>query len=74
MVIRPFSATHIEAQMLDEIVSFRQEYGLPSKKVNFNQALGSQFAPAGRFSLSGLWKNETALAQARAVFDRSYRK
>ncbi len=76
MVIRPSEWQPIESQILQEIASFREEYGLPSKKVSFNQvsALDSTIFPTNSFKLFGLWKEEEALAKTRASFERIYSK
>ncbi|MCP5100733.1 MAG: hypothetical protein GY943_34725, partial [Chloroflexi bacterium] len=76
MIMRPSDKEPIKRQLLDEIASFRQEYGLPSKKVIFNRvsSLDGQFFSVPSFKLYGLWKDEDALAQARASFERIYWK
>jgi hypothetical protein len=76
MVIRPSEWQPIESQMLKEITDFRQEYGLPSKTVNFNRAssLAGQHFPVDSFKLFGLWKDEEAMAKTRASFERIYWK
>ncbi len=74
MVLRPSEWQPIESQILQEIASFREEYGLPSKKVRFNQvsSLGGPIFPINSFKLFGLWKDEEALAETRASFERIY--
>jgi hypothetical protein len=74
MIIRPSEWQPIESQILQEITSFREEYGLPAKKVKFNRAslLDGPPFPMDSFKLFGLWKDEEALAKARASFERSY--
>jgi hypothetical protein len=69
-VIWPEYPAQIEKQIGSEIAKFRQEYGLPSKKVHFNQAVGSSHVPIGRLILSGLWKDDDVLSQVRASFSR----
>jgi hypothetical protein len=74
MVIRPSEWPPIESLILQEITSFREEYGLPSKKVRFNQVslFDGPPSPMNSFKLFGLWKDEEALTKTRASFDRSY--
>ncbi len=74
MVMRPSDREPIEHQILDEITSFRKEYGLPPKKIGFNHAssLDGMPFPVKTFKLFGLWKDEEALAMARASFERIY--
>jgi len=76
MVIRPSDWQPIESQIQQEIATFREEYGLPSKKVGFNQVfpLDSTVFPMNSFKLFGLWKDEKALAETRASFERLYWK
>ncbi|HEX6386417.1 MAG TPA: hypothetical protein VF177_17230 [Anaerolineae bacterium] len=76
IVIRPSEWQPIEAQIMQEIAALRQEYGLPAKKVKFNRvsSLDGQFIPMPQFKLFGLWKEETALAEARTNFERLYWK
>ncbi len=77
MVMRPSEWQPIEQQMMREITLLRQEYGLPAKKVVFNRAasaMDSDFIPERRLEMFGLWREEWALAEARAGFDRTYRK
>lgn len=76
MVIRPSEWEPIERQILNEIAGFRQEYGLPPKKTNFNRtsSLDGMPFPVKAFKLFGLWKDEEALAKARASFERIYWK
>jgi hypothetical protein len=76
MIMRPSTQQLIERQILDEIASFRQEYGLPPKKVSFNRvsSLDGLPFPTKSFKLFGLWKEEEALAMARASFERIYWK
>ena len=71
-VIWPEYAARIEKQIGSEIAKFRREYGLPPKKVHFNQAVGSSYVPMGRLTLYGLWKDDDVLSQARASFNRFY--
>lgn len=73
-VMRPAAAGTIEKQILDEITRFRQEYGLPAKKVGLNRSLGGQIVPVGRFGLYGRWKDPDLISQAQASFDRRYRR
>ena len=76
MVLRPSEWQPIEGQIKQEINAFREEYGLPAKKINFNRvsSLDGQFIPIPQFKLFGLWKEEEALAEARAHFERLYWK
>jgi len=76
MVSRPSEWQPIEDQLLQEIANFRKEYGLPPKKVGFNQVslLDGQPVPVNSFKLFGLWKDEEALAKTRASFERIYWK
>jgi hypothetical protein len=76
MILRPFDLPYIEQQMMDEITEFRQEYGLPAKKVSYYRALmpGGMPEPISRFHLSGSWKNGLTLGKAQANFYRKYRK
>jgi hypothetical protein len=76
MVIRPSERQSMEQQILQEITAFRTEYGLPAKKVNFNQAFSpdSPLFPLRRFKLTGLWEDEEALDEARKTFARLYWK
>ncbi|UCC51613.1 MAG: hypothetical protein JSV68_21310 [Anaerolineaceae bacterium] len=74
MVLRPSEWQPIESQILQEIASFREEYGLPSKKVRYNRVslLDGPPFPMNSFKLFGLWKDEEALAKTRASFERIY--
>ncbi len=74
MVSRPSEWQPIEDQIRREITKFREEYGLPSKKVRFNRisSLGGQPFPMSSFKLFGLWKDKEALAKTRASFERIY--
>ena len=77
MVMRPSEWQPIEQQMMQEITRLRQEYGLPAKQMAFNRAasaMDSEFVPMRRLELFGLWRDKRALAEARAGFDRTYRK
>jgi hypothetical protein len=76
MVMRPGARQVIELQMMREITLLRQEYGLPAKKVVFNRAssIDSELYPMRGLELFGLWREEWALAEARAGFDRTYQK
>jgi hypothetical protein len=76
MIVRPPEWTPIEKLLLDEIANFRAEYGVPSRKVNYNRvsSFDGQFFPVNSFKLFGLWKDEEALAKARASFERIYWK
>ncbi|MFQ5433606.1 MAG: hypothetical protein ACE5FD_01905 [Anaerolineae bacterium] len=76
MVIRPFDQQPIRTQLLQEIASFREEYGIPAKKVGYNRisSLSGQHFPVKSFKLFGLWTNEAAIAEARASFERIYWK
>jgi len=76
MVIRPSEWEPIEEQLLKEIAAFRTEYGLPPKKISFNRvsSLDGLPFPTQSFKLFGLWKEEGALAKARAGFERIYWK
>ena len=75
MVTRPSEWRPLEETIKSEILSFRQEYGLPAKKVKFNRAspLGDGYFPVSKFKLTGLWLDEEALDKARTAFDRIYR-
>ena len=76
MVIRPSDREPIRAQLLQEIASFREEYGIPAKKVGYNRisSLSGQHFPIKSFELFGLWTDEAALAETRASFERIYWK
>lgn len=76
MVLRPFDWQPIESQILQEIASFRKEYGLSSKKVRFSQvsSFDGPVFPMNSFKLFGLWKEKEAIAKTRASFDRLYWK
>ena len=75
MVTRPSEWRPIEETIRNEILSLRQEYGLPAKKVKFNRAapLGDGYFPVPKLKLIGRWNDEEALDKARAAFDRIYR-
>ncbi len=72
MILRPFEVRFIEKQMKDELAAFAAEYYLPLSKIHYNRlsSLNGQPYGVGRFELFGLWKNEEALAEARAAFAR----
>jgi len=76
MVLRPSEWQPIESQILQEIVSFREEYGLPSKKVRFYQvaSIDGPLFPMNSLKLFGLWKEEETLAKTRASYERIYWK
>ena len=76
MVTRPSEWEPIEKLIQQEITNFRQEYGLPAKKVRFNRvsSLDGQIVPMNSLKLFGLWKDEEALAKTRASFERIYWK
>ena len=73
MVMRPSEWWPLEEQLLEEIKKLRLEYGLPAKKVKFNQVVNRDFVPVRKFVLYGLWKDEDALRQARRAFEATYR-
>lgn len=69
--LRPYSTERIIDQMHAEIEAFRKEYGISSKKVNYN-IWHSQYVPPSplrHFELHGLWTDDSLLAAARAGFD-----
>ncbi|MBN1318693.1 MAG: hypothetical protein JXA42_24645, partial [Anaerolineales bacterium] len=72
IVIRPAEWMSIDDQIKQEIKELCQEYGLPSRKVNYNltSMLDDQFVPMLQFKLFGLWRDKDALDKARAAFDR----
>lgn len=74
MIMRPSDLLTIKDQLWQEITSFRQEYGLPPKKMKFNRLLlpGQPPSPMRSFRLFGLWQDEATLVEARAGFDRAY--
>lgn len=76
MVIRPFDRQPIKHQLLQEIASFREEYGIPAKKVGFNRisSLSGEHFPIKSLKLFGLWEDEATIAEARASFERIYWK
>jgi len=70
LVLRPANAAGIEKQVLAALDAFRQEYGIPSKKVSFSQRVAGHVVPQRRFTLQGEWKDDTVLDQAREGFRR----
>jgi hypothetical protein len=76
MILRPFTSDTIETQMRDELSAFAEEYGLPPKKMHYNHMspLSNEPFPVARFKLSGLWKNEEAITEARDTFADLYWK
>jgi hypothetical protein len=76
IAIRPFDRQPIRTQLLQEIASFREEYGIPAKKVGYNRisSLNGQHFPIKSFELFGLWTDEAAITEARASFERIYWK
>ena len=76
MVLRPFVSREIEQQIRDELASFAAEYGLPPQKIRYNRlsSLSGEPYSVPRFGLFGLWKDETAINEARDTFARLYWK
>lgn len=76
MIIRPSDQTPLEKQLLQEINNFAKEYKLSSTKINHYRisSLNGEWFPVPRVELSGLWKNEEALAHARQTFEHRYWK
>jgi hypothetical protein len=75
VILRPFDSHYIEKQLLDEITAFRQEYGLPVKKLSYYQAfsLSGVSTPISRFTLAGTWKDQSSILSAQLNFYRLYR-
>jgi hypothetical protein len=76
IIMMPVDVPFIEKQLLDEITAFRQEYGLPVKKINYHQApsLSSMPVSLPRLKLGGDWKNQNLINSARKNFYSMYRK
>jgi hypothetical protein len=70
LVLRPANAAGIEKQLLVAIDELRQEYGVPSKKMSFNQRAAGHVVPQRRFTLQGDWKDDAVLNRAREGFRR----
>jgi hypothetical protein len=75
VILLPFDPPYIEKQLLDEITAFRQEYGLPVKKISYYQAfsLSSIPNPISRFTLAGSWKDGKLIDSAQSNFYILYR-
>lgn len=69
MLIRPESADRIEEQVWHEILTLRDEYQVPGRRISFYRVIYNRPHPQHRLMLVGRWKDETALAQIRATFD-----
>jgi len=74
MVLRPFVSQEVEDQMRAELFNFASEYRLPPNKIHYNHLspLSDEPQPIDRFRLTGLWKNEEAITEARDTFARLY--
>jgi hypothetical protein len=71
MILRPLPPEDSEKMLLAEINKFRQEYGLPPKKVHYNRIAGEELVAVPRFILYGHWKDSNLIKQAQAAFDKS---
>lgn len=74
MVARPSDYQPVTQQMYQALVNLCAEYGLSPNKLNFNRvsSLDGSFFPAPRFELTGLWRDEKALDEARRRFAEIY--
>lgn len=67
---RPASADALQDQVWDLLIALRQEYFLPSKRMNYYYIRGQQVSERPAFVLPPVWRNEAMLAEARRGFDR----
>ena len=74
MVSRPSDRQPVTRQMYQELLSLAEEYGLSNSKIRYNRvsSLDGSFFPTPNFELTGVWRDETALEEARRRFAEIY--
>lgn len=71
-VMRPPAVEAVEAMLRGEIERLRREYGVPVRGVSYTAFVDGMARSRPRLILRGQWKDEKALAEARAGFDAVY--